>query len=98
MQLDHCVTSAWLWSPDEYRCYGWLRHRLFVLILFVFLFLGCSRLWLLLLFSTFFTLAARCFGLHNRLFNLRLRLQMCKLLRITIEIEQLRDSIRLTQR
>ena len=96
MQLDHRVASAWLGSAIEDRCYGWLSHRLFVLRLLFLFFLG-GRWLLLLLFGLL------AFGLGwldgDFFFDDGLGLvKVGQLLRVAIEIKQLRDSVRLAQR
>ena len=98
MQLNHGVAGARLGSPDEHRCYGWLRNGLFVLALFIFLFLSGGWLLFRLFCSTHIAIVfSNFFGL-NRFFNFWLRLQVRQLFCVTIEIEQLRDSVRLAQR
>lgn len=97
MQLNHGIASAWFGSAVEDRCHGWLRHRLLVLLLLVFFFLG-GRLFLLLFLVRLFAFALGWLDGHLLLYH-RLRLvKIGQLLHVAIEIEQLRDSVRLAQR
>ena len=96
MQLDHGVTSARLWSANENGGDGRLSNGLLVLVLFIF-FLDGLRLWHFLFLLFFFTLSAGWLDHGDDLFALGLGLQVGQLLRITIKVEQLRDSIGLAQ-
>ena len=51
MQLNHGIASARLRSPDEDRCHGWLRNRLFGLgiVIIQIILLGCRFLLFLIL-------------------------------------------------
>ena len=100
MQLNHCVTSGGLGTTNEKRGYGGLRLQLLLPGLLIFLFGG----WLFLrrrFFFLFFSFLAFSPGLldgFNDLLRLRLGLQMGKLIGIAIEVEKLRNSVRLAQR
>ena len=96
MQLDHSITSARLWSANENGGDGRLSNGLLVLVLFIF-FLDRLRLWHFLFLLFFFTLSTGWLDHGDDLFDLGLWLQVGQLLRITIKVEQLRDSIGLAQ-
>ena len=98
MQLNHSIASAWLGSAVEDRCHGWLRHRLLVLLLLVIFFLGGSWLLLSLFLVRLFAFALGWLDRHLLLYDGLRLVKMGQLLRIAIEIEQLRDSVRLAQR
>ena len=97
MQLNHGIASTWLGSAVEDRCYGWLRHRLLVLLLLVFFFL-CGRLFLLLFLVRLFAFALGWLDGHLLLYDGLRLVKIGQLLHVAIEIEQLRDSVRLAQR
>ena len=97
MQLNHGIASAWLGSAVEDRCHGWLRHRLLVLLLLVFFFLG-GRLFLLLFLVRLFAFALGRLDGHLLLYDGLRLVKIGQLLHVAIEIEQLRDSVRLAQR
>ena len=97
MQLNHGIASAWLGSAVEDRCHGWLRHRLLVLLLLVLFFLG-GRLFLLLFLVRLFAFALGRLDGHLLLYDGLRLVKIGQLLHVAIEIEQLRDSVRLAQR
>ena len=97
MQLNHGIASAWLGSAVEDRCHGWLRHRLLVLLLLVFFFLCGSWLLLSLFLVRLFAFALGWLDGRLLLYDGLGLVKMGQLLRIAIEIEQLRDSVRLSQ-
>ena len=96
MQLNHGVTSARLWSANKNGGDRRLSNGLLVLALFIF-FLNRLRLWHFLFLLFFFTIPAGWLDHGDDLFDLGLGLQVGQLLRITIKVEQLRDSIGLAQ-
>ena len=98
MKLNHGITSAWLGSAVEDRCHGWLRHRLLVLLLLVIFFLSGSWLLLLLFLVRLLAFALGWLDSHLLLYDWLGLVKMGQLLRVAIEIEQLRDSVRLAQR
>ena len=97
MQLNHGIASTWLGSAVEDRCHGWLRHRLLVLLLLVFFFL-CGRLFLLLFLVRLFAFALGWLDGHLLLYDGLRLVKIGQLLHVAIEIEQLRDSVRLAKR
>ena len=97
MQLNHGIASAWLGSAVEDRCHGWLRHRLLVLLL-LFIFFWGGRLFLLLFLVRLFAFALGWLDGHLLLYDGLRLVKIGQLLHVAIEIEQLRDSVRLAQR
>ena len=98
MQLNHGIASAWFGSAVKDRCHGWLRHRLLVLLLLVFFFLGGSWLFLLLFLVRLFAFAPGWLDRHLLLYDGLRLVKIGQLLHVAIEIEQLRDSVRLAKR
>ena len=97
MQLNHGIASTWFGSAVEDRCHGWLRHRLLVLLL-LFIFFWGGRLFLLLFFVRLFAFALGWLDGHLLLYDGLRLVKIGQLLHVAIEIEQLRDSVRLAQR
>ena len=97
MQLNHGIASAWLGSAVEDRCHGWLRHRLLVLLL-LFIFFWGRWLFLLLFLVRLFAFALGWLDGHLLLYDGLRLVKIGQLLHVAIEIEQLRDSVRLAQR
>ena len=94
MQLNHGIASTWFGSAVEDRCHGWLRHRLLVLLL-LFIFFWCGRLFLSLFLVRLFTFALGWLDGHLLLYDGLRLVKIGQLLHVAIEIEQLRDSVRL---
>ena len=94
MQLNHGIASTWFGSAVEDRCHGWLRHRLLVLLL-LFIFFWCGRLFLSLFLVRLFAFALGRLDGHLLLYDGLRLVKIGQLLHVAIEIEQLRDSVRL---
>lgn len=98
MQFNHGVSYAGFWPANQDWGYGGLGHGLLVFVLFVIFF--SDGLWhsLFLLFPTLLAFCAGCLDRSGDFFLFRLWLQVSQLFLIAIEIEQLRNSVRLAER
>lgn len=100
IQLNNSVSSAWFRTTDQDRSHRWLGLLLLVLLLFVFFVIddGFLDRGFFFFFIILSVLAFWLFLWNDNFFDLGLGLQMGQLFLVTVEVKQLRDSVRLTQR